>query len=159
MIDPEKPVKSTKHKRDIVNFSRHFDFVPITFHPFASAYSTPKEIQAAFDFLHKNIRKPIAISETAQIAQSVPLKDITLVSNQEIQKNYLDILFKNAKKKRYLYISYWAHRDCDALVETFPAALQELGKIIKDTGLIDENGNHRPSFNLWKNEFSKTYKK
>ena len=159
LINPDKQLKETKHKRDIINFSRHFDFVPITFHPFMSAYSSPKEIQAAFDFLHKNIRKPIAIAETAQIAQSVQLKDITLVSNQEIQKSYINTLFKNAKKKRYLYISYWAYRDCDALVATLPPGIKESAMVIKDTGLVDEKGNHRPAFNSWKNEFNKAYRK
>ena len=159
LVNPEKNVKESKYKRDIVNFSRHFNFLPITFHPFISAYSTEKEYQKAFDYLHKSIRKPIAISETAQIAASVTLPTITLVSNQEIQNNFLEVLFKNAHRKKYLYVSYWAHRDCDAMIAAHPVAFGDFGKILKDTGLVDEKGNHRPSFNTWKSELSKTFRK
>ena len=159
LINPEKEVKKTKYKRDIINFSRHFDFFPVTLHPFGLAYSTEKEYQSAFDFLHKSVRKPIAIAATSQISQSVALEEITLQSSQQIQNDYLKILFKNARKKRYLYVSYWMHRDCDALLKYLPPAAQQSVNIIKDAGLVDENGNHRSAFNTWKAEFLRAYRK
>lgn len=158
LMNPEKPVKATKYKRDIINFARHFDFFPVTFHPYAAVRSTAKEYQEAFDFLHKNVRQKIAIAETIQLAQSAPVKDIVLQSNLQVQKDYIDVLFKNATRKKYLFVSYWFHRDCDVMVSTLPPAAQESARIIKDAGLIDENANHRPAYNAWKNVFSKTYR-
>lgn len=160
LINPE--VKSlTEYRRKISLFTRGFDFFGVSFYPHFLAYKTEKQFQSAFDYLHKFTRKPIAFTETANIAETVnlPKYKIVLESTPLAQKEYLQTLFKNAQKKDYMFISWWAHRDCDRLVDIFPAHVRDLGRIFQDTGIVDEEGRERPSYDVWQKEFKKKYKR
>jgi len=70
-------------------------------------------------------------------------------------KEYLETLAWNAYKQNYEFIIWWAHRDYDELWNTFPEDVKDLGKLWKDTGLLDENGNKRHSFESWQSLFQK----
>lgn len=160
LINPE--VKTpTEYRRKISSFTRGFDFFGVSFYPHFLAYKTEKQFQSAFDYLHKFTRKPIAFTETANIAETVdiPKYKIVLESTPAAQKDYLETLFTNAHKKQYLFVSWWAHRDCDKLVDIFPAQVRDLGRIFQDTGIVDEEGRQRPSYKVWQNEFRKSYKR
>lgn len=160
LINPD--VKSpTEYRRKISSFTKKQDFCGVSFYPHFAGYRTEKQFQSAFDFLHKFTRKPIAITETANIAEPVdiPTFKIKLESNPTEQKNYLEVLFKNAHKKKYKFISYWAHRDCDKLIEIFPAGVKEIAKIFRDTGLLDEEGRSRPALKVWLDEKKKKLNK
>jgi hypothetical protein len=57
--------------------------------------------------------------------------------------------------KDYEFIIWWAHRDFDALWETFPPELRDLGQLWRDTGLLDESGNERQAFLLWSEQLNR----
>jgi hypothetical protein len=140
---------------DIVNHINQMDFASISFYPFFKNQRTPEEFQQTFDFLHSRINKPIAFVESSHLAEnlSVPNLNIAIAGNDVEQNSYLETLLTNAQEQDYEFIIWWAHRDYDALWETFPEELQDLGKLWRDTGLLDENGNERLSYNTWSTIF------
>lgn len=136
---------------EIMSYMNQMDFVSISFYPFFKNLKTREEFQKVFDFLHNNIQKPIAIVETSHIAEDliVPNLNVSINGNQVEQNVYLETLLTNAEEQDYSFIIWWAHKDYDALWQTFPQEVQDIGKLWRDTGLINEVGNERLSLTTW----------
>ncbi len=139
------------YMEEITEFVNELDFVAISFYPFLKDLHQEDDFQQALDFVHARVRKPIAFVETAHNAADISLPSLNLFIQGTPceQKAYLETLFLNANKQDYAFIIWWAHRDYDALISSFPPELMDLGKIWRDTGLMDENGNARPAFEVW----------
>lgn len=142
---------------EIKTYAEQFDFVAISFYPFFKDLHKRKQFQKAFDFLHENTSKPIAFVETSHLANdlSIPAFELNLKSNEKEQNEYLETLLINANNHNYEFVTWWAHRDYDALWETFPDDVKDLGKIWKDTGLLEGDGSQRTSYDTWKKIFLK----
>ncbi len=142
---------------EMINYMNQMDFVSISFYPFFKNQSTKSDFQQTFDFLHSNINKPIAFVETTHIAEnlSVPNLNISINGNECEQNDYLETLFTNAQVQNYEFIIWWVHRDYDALWETFPTEIKDVGKLWRDTGLLDENGGERLTYLTWENVLNK----
>lgn len=136
---------------EIDNYINLHDFVGVSYYPFFKGQKQQNEFQLAFDFLHSKTNQPIAFTETAHLAEDLTVEsyNLNIRSNTCEQKEYLETLMLNASQENYLFITWWAHRDFDALWETFPDELKDLGKLWRDTGIIDEDGNERPAFETW----------
>ncbi len=132
-------------------------FAAISFYPFFKQLHTKNEFQDAFDFLHSKVNIPIAFAETNHLAEDLVVNGLSLniTSDENEQEAYLEALLLNAHEKNYQFIIWWAHRDYDALWETFPAEIKDLGQLWRDTGLLDEDGKERKSMKLWENIFAK----
>lgn len=137
--------------------NQHADFAAISFYPFFKGIHAKNEFQQAFDFLHSHVNIPIAFVETTHIAETLEISSIDLIIKSDVceQKEYLETLLLNAYSKDYEFIIWWAFRDFDELWKTFPDEYKDLGKLWRDTGLLDENGNERPSYDIWKSIFNK----
>lgn len=137
---------------EVVNYANQMDFAAISYYPFFKGQHSKAEFQLAFDFLHSKITKPIAFVETSHIAEnlSIPAFNFSSKSDECEQNAYLETLLENAQKQDYEFVIWWAHRDFDELWETFPEELKDLGKLWRDTGLLDENGKERVAYSTWK---------
>ncbi|MFK8044770.1 MAG: hypothetical protein AB8B72_04705 [Crocinitomicaceae bacterium] len=133
------------------------DFTAISFYPFFKGLNSKNDFQKAFDFLHSKTSLPVAFVETNHIAEDLVVDGLNLniESNEKEQNEYLEALLINAHTKNYKFIIWWAHRDYDALWETFPNEVKDLGKIWRDTGLQDEDGNDRASLKTWRQILAK----
>ena len=133
------------------------DFVAVSFYPFFKGQHTKEEFQQAFNFLHDKVNKPIAFVETTHIAEdlSVPAFDLFIEGDECEQNAYLEILLANAQKENYEFVIWWAYKDFDSLWQTFPDEVKDVGKLWRDTGLIDENGNERKGYLTWRKAFNK----
>jgi hypothetical protein len=136
---------------EITNHINQNDFVAISFYPFLKNLSSKTEFQKALDFIHANTLHPVAFVETAHIAENlvIPNLNVSIVGDETEQNEYLETLIENAGTQDYEFIIWWAHRDYDALWQTFPEEVKDLGQIWRDTGLLDENGTERPAFSTW----------
>ena len=137
---------------EMIDYMNQMDFVSISFYPFFKNQHTSTDFQQTFDFLNSRINKPIAFVETGNLAEdlSVPNLNISITGNQCEQNIYLETLFTNAQVENYEFVIWWTHRDYDALWETFPIEIKGLGKLWRDTGLLDENGTERMAYLTWK---------
>jgi hypothetical protein len=131
------------------------DFAAISFYPFFKNLQTQQEFQEAFDFMHERVNVPISFAETAHIAENLVVLNLNLSipGSESEQELYLKTLLNNAQTQNYEFIIWWAHRDYDALWETFPPELQDVGQLWRDSGLLDEDGNERVSAQTWKMRF------
>lgn len=135
----------------ITNFINQQDFAAISFYPFFVGLHTTADFQKAFDFLHERVTVPIAFVETNHLAEDliIPNLSVNISSDVTEQMDYLSTLLNNAEAESYPFVIWWAHRDYDALWETFPEEVKDVGLIWRDTGLLDENGTERPAYQKW----------
>lgn len=136
---------------EMKSYILHSDFAAISFYPFMKGLRTKNEFQQAFDFLHAQTNKPFAFVETCHLAEDLSIEnfDLFIESNECDQNLYLETLLENAQQKDYEFVIWWAHRDYDALWETFPSEVKDIGKLWKDTGLLNESGTERVGYNTW----------
>ncbi len=132
--------------------NQNLDFAAISFFPFLRDRHTRGEFQEEFDFLHSEVKIPISFVETAHLAESLEISSFNLSIKGDFaeQKIYLETLFLNACNQDYIFVIWWAHRDFDKLWATFPPEIKDIGKLWRDTGLLDENGGKRPAYRVWK---------
>lgn len=147
--DVDDPAAFQSELSDYVN--QHHDFTAISFYPFFRNLHTAIDFQGALDFLHERTNKPIAFVETTHLAEDliIPNLSTNISSDHCEQRTYLEMLLNNAQIQDYEFVIWWAHRDYDALWETFPDEVKDLGQVWRDTGLLDEDGNERPVYDTW----------
>ena len=140
---------------DYIN--QNMDFAAISFYPFFKNQHTKAEFQETFNFLHSVIGIPIAFVETTHLAENLEISslDLNITSDVCEQQAYLETLILNAYSHDYQFIIWWAYRDYDELWATFPPDVQDIGKVWRDTGLLDEDGEERPSYDVWELVFNK----
>lgn len=138
---------------EVVSYVNTLDFVAVSYYPFIHGRFSDQEIQASFDFLHENITAPIAFVETAQIAEDLEIPDLSLPADECTQKDYVQLLLSNADANDYEFVIWWTHKDYDELWETFPDEVKPLGKLWRDTGLINEKDQTRPGLREWEAVF------
>ncbi|SRR6056297_595502 len=146
---------ATEYIDEIISHMNQMDFVAISFYPFLNNQNSVNDYQQTFDFLHNRINIPIAFVETCHLAENllVPNLNVSISGNEVEQNSYLKTLLTNAKEQNYEFVIWWTHRDYDALWETFPPEVKDIGKLWRDTGLLDEDGNERVSYTTWKTSF------
>lgn len=156
LYDPDV-ADPTAYINEMVNYMNQMDYVSISFYPFFKNLHSQTDFQQAFDFLHSRITKPIAVAETSHLAEhlSVPNLNLSIEGNECEQNTYLETLMTNAQDKGYEFVIWWAHRDYDTLWETFPDEVKDIGKLWRDTGLLDEAGKERVAHQTWKSVYNK----
>ncbi|MCW9714554.1 glycosyl hydrolase 53 family protein [Aliifodinibius salicampi] len=151
-FNPEVPDPSAFISEISSYINQNLDYAAISFYPFFKGLRTKSDFQQPFDFLHNQTTQSIAFVETTHLAEDLTVEafDVNIPSNACEQKDYLEELLNNAYNKNYEFVIWWAHRDYDELWATFPDEVKDIGKLWRDTGLLDEDGNQRPAYKTWK---------
>lgn len=146
-----------RQQDEIRDFLQLLDVVGISYYPFMAGQSErPIEI---LDWVRKFTDKPLAITETGYPAETITLKsyNVTISSNPAKQTTYFETLLDRAIRDDYLFVIAFLYRDYDALWEKIKSTAPEAFIVWKDCGLIDEQGNRRPAYDVWKRYFSTKY--
>jgi hypothetical protein len=97
--------------------------------------------------------KPLAFAETGYIAESlmIPAFNLSKQGNQQWQNDYLQLILELCHKKQAKLLVWFCHKDYDAGNARLRSLglYQDLFGLWEDTGLTDENGNHRKAFDTW----------
>jgi hypothetical protein len=103
--------------------------------------------------------KEYAIVETGWVAEdlSIPTASLNIFSNETKQDNYLKVMFEEANKINAKTILWFSSYDYDTLWANTLGS-DDISKLWKDSGLIDENFVERKSVQTWKSELAKTIK-
>lgn len=99
--------------------------------------------------------KPMAITETAWIAEDYPLGDpfnFTITGTADFQNAYPDKLFLEANDLDIEFIIWFSIVDYDAWQAVYG---NDVSRIWQDTGLYDENLDERPALATWRNWLSR----
>lgn len=133
------------------------DFVAVSFYPFfigESAEAALKWFLANFD----SFGKPYAMVETNDTGDrtELPKSKIVLNGSPEKQAAYLRTLLELAEQRRFRFVVLFIHQDYDRLWDAIKGSAPELFIAWRDCGLIDEAGNARPAFGVWRDYFRRT---
>jgi hypothetical protein len=140
------------YRKAIKSFVAEHDFFGVSFYPFFLGQHTSREFLEALAFLPKFSDKPIAITETGHPAEDLVAKKFKLnfPSTPKEQDDFINALLTRAQEDRYLFVVCFTWKDFDELWKNFPPEAQDLGRLWRDTGLVDENDKRRPAYATWK---------
>jgi hypothetical protein len=149
--------KLAEYQKAIREFIAGHDFCPVSFYPFFLGQHKPAEFDEAFKFLTTFTDKRIAIAETGHPAEDLAVKrwNLNFPATAAEQDDYVTTLLKRAQADRYLFVTWYASKDFDDLWATFPESVKDLGRLWRDTGLVDEKGKERPGLATWKKELGR----
>ncbi len=150
LLDPNVPGQAERWTR-MQTFVKSFDFVAVSYYPLLLGHKRAEEIDGVLMRLRLLTSKPLAFAETGQPAETLELPSHQLVFplTQADQSVAMNALFRFASRERCLFVIWWCHRDYDALWETFPADVKDIGRIWRDLGILDETGARRESYHVW----------
>ena len=139
--------------QELLKFS---DYVAMSTYPYLTASDFKRDANPALfpndwlkEFRDLAPEKPFAISETAFIAETIELEsvDIKAKGKEEWQRDYLQKLMVHANDMKAEFVIWFIYRDYDAIYDLNP---NDVFRIWRDTGLKDEAGRERESYELWK---------
>ncbi|MEW6195325.1 MAG: hypothetical protein AB1521_09230, partial [Bacteroidota bacterium] len=137
------------------NILPYTDYFAISLYPFLSKYLAESIPNDLFDLLFAMSSKPKCITETGYPAQVLSIEGGSIVFNgsPDKQKSYFEKMFTAANKYDVRFIVNFVLRDYDELWKDLGSP-DDITKVWRDTGLYDENGNVRPSYEVWKNKLN-----
>jgi uncharacterized protein (TIGR03067 family) len=127
------------------------DVVAVSYYPFMVADSDRLPaldwMTAQFD----EFQKPYAIVETNDAAERLPLPaaKVVIEGTPQKQEMYYQRLLRLAQERNFEFVISFIHQDYDALWDKIKLFSPELFIAWKDCGLLDEQGNARPAFQVW----------
>ncbi len=149
---------SANNTLQIVGFNNilpYTDYFAISLYPFLSKYLAESIPDDLFDLLFAMSSKPKCITETGYPAQVLSIEGGSIVFNgsPDKQKSYFEKMFTAADKYDMRFIINFVLRDYDELWKDLGSP-DDITKVWRDTGLYDENGNVRTSYEVWKNKLN-----
>jgi hypothetical protein len=138
----------------------HNDLVAVSYYPF---FMDDKDRHSALDWMTKEFdafKKPYAMVETNDAAEELtfPTSKITIHGTPQKQEAYYQKLLSLAKEKKFIFVVSFIHQDYDALWEKIKGNSPELFMAWRDCGLLDEAGQPRPAYGVWKSWFDRPLK-
>lgn len=131
------------------------DLVAVSYYPF---FVPDKDRLAALDWMTGQFdpfKKPYAIVETNDAAERLPLPKagVVIAGTPEKQAAYYRKLLALAQARDFVFVISFIHQDYDALWKKIESFSPELFMAWRDCGLLDEHGNSRPAYAVWKEYF------
>ena len=130
------------------------DLIGVSYYPF---FVDDNSRLTALDWLSKNFdkyKKPYAMVETNDAAQTTRFDSYTVLGTNQKQLQYYKRLFEVAQKKKFEFVIAFVHRDYDQMWDKIKGSSPEFFKAWMNCGFLDEQGNPRPSYQLWKDYFA-----
>lgn len=135
----------------------HSDYIAISTYPFLFYGDTTRDANPALfsdnwlnDFRNLDTSKPFAISETGFCAQDMVIENlgINVKGTEQWQAEYVDKLFEHSNDLDAEFVLWFVYRDYDLLYDN-TANPTDIMKVWRDNGVLDGDGNERPSYAKW----------
>ena len=132
------------------------DLVAVSYYPFLAGEPTEKAfawLTGKFD----RFERPYAMVETNDAGDRLvfPQSKYVIDGTPRKQAAYVRALLSLAEERRFVFVVLFIHRDYDALWDKIKATAPELFMAWRDCGLVDEQGNARPAYAVWREYFEK----
>lgn len=133
------------------------DYIAISTYPFLDYGDLERDANPSLfaddwllDFKNLDSSKPFAISETGFCAEdlNIPNLGVGVRATPKWQEMYLTKLFNQANSFDAEFVVWFVYRDYDLLYESTQNP-PDILKVWRDNGLLDGQGNHRPSYQIW----------
>lgn len=150
-----------KNKQELLEFTKLFlpytDMMAVSTYPFWQVDAPMQDANP--DLLYSDWliemrdlapNKPFAISETGYIADDLVMEElgVNLKADPLWQANYVQLLAERANRLNAEFVLWFVYRDYDLLYEATPDP-PLIFKVWRDNGLLDGDGNRRPSHGIW----------
>jgi hypothetical protein len=134
------------------------DFVAVSYYPFLAGEPADKALVWMTDKFDR-FGKPYAMVETNDAGDRLvfPQSKIVIDGTPEKQAAYVRTLLRLAEQRRFVFVVLFIHRDYDALWDRIKATSPELFMAWRDCGLVDEQGNARPAYAVWREYFERPF--
>jgi hypothetical protein len=144
-----------KQREAISQILPYTDYVAVSTYPYldqADPNKLRKDHFSKIAALAPN--KPFAVAETGYIAKDLDAFGLKVQGNEEWQNDYLKFLLNECNKLNAKFVIWFVPRDYEPFFQKIKAMkvgkqLEDLFKIWKDTGVLDEKGNKRKAFYTW----------
>jgi hypothetical protein len=132
------------------------DLVAVSYYPFLLGEPPQKALPWLIEKFDR-FGKPYAFVETNEAGDRLVLPQSKIVIDGTPQKQaaYLRMLLALAEQRRFEFVVLFIHRDYDALWDKIKATAPELFMAWRDCGLLDEQGNARPAYAIWREYFER----
>jgi hypothetical protein len=132
------------------------DFVAVSYYPFLAGVPADKALAWLTEKFDR-FGKPYAMVETNEAGDRLVLPQSKVVIDGTPQKQaaYVRTLLALAERRRFEFVVLFIHRDYDALWDKIKATAPELFMAWRDCGLVDEQGNARPAYAVWREYFER----
>ena len=132
------------------------DLVAVSYYPFLAGEPAEKALTWMTDKFDR-FGKPYAVVETNEAGDRLVLPQSKIVIDGTPQKQaaYVRTLLHSAEQRRFVFVVLFIHRDYDALWDKIKATAPELFMAWRDCGLVDEQGNARPAYAVWREYFER----
>ncbi len=133
------------------------DFIAISSYPFLDYGNLTRDANPDLfadlwlkEFRDLDSSKPFAISETGFCADDLVIENlgVNVKGKAEWQEAYMTKLFEQANTLDAEFLAWFVYRDYDLLYEA-TANPPDILKVWRDNGLLDGEGNQRPSHLVW----------
>jgi hypothetical protein len=142
----------SKQRQAALNVLEFSDMYAISFYPYLSNYLGDPYPANSFGELFSLSSKPLAIAETGYPAQSFTIDSngtpVVVESNAKKQESFVLDLLNSCTEGKAEFVIQFTIRDYDQLWEDL-GSKDDLTIAWRDTGLIDESANARPSLKVW----------
>jgi len=134
------------------------DLVAVSYYPFLAGESAEKAL-AWLTEKFDPFEKPYAMVETNEAGDRLvfPLSKYVIAGTPEKQAAYVRTLLALAEQRRFEFVVLFIHRDYDALWDKIKATAPELFMAWRDCGFLDEQGEARPAYKVWREYFEKPW--
>jgi len=127
------------------------DLVAVSFYPFLTGEPAEKALAWLTEKFDR-FEKPYAMVETNEAGDRLvfPQSKYVIQGTPQKQAAYLRTLLSLAEQRHFEFVVLFIHRDYDALWDQIKATAPELFIAWRDCGLLDEQGNARPAYAVWR---------
>ncbi|MBN1507539.1 MAG: hypothetical protein JW955_11875 [Sedimentisphaerales bacterium] len=134
------------------------DLVAVSYYPFLAGEPADQALAWMTDRFDR-FGKPYAMVETNDAGDRLvfPQSRIVIDGTPEKQAAYVRTLLRLAEQHRFVFVVLFIHRDYDALWDKIKATAPELFMAWRDCGLVDEQGNARPAYAVWREYFERPF--
>ena len=136
----------------------NLDYVGISFYPYMGQFyekiggielpQPPDQWRLPFDWLQANIKKPVAICETAYSSHDVELPEyqLNMPSSSKLQIQYIEELANTASKYDYLFTVFFLSVDYDVLMDKL--GIPEMA-LWRNTGFFNADLTPKPAWEAY----------
>ena len=132
------------------------DLVAVSYYPFLAGEPAEKAL-AWLTEKFDSFEKPYAMVETNEAGDRLvfPQSKYVIQGTPQKQAAYVRTLLSLAERRRFEFVVLFIHRDYDSLWDKIKATAPELFIAWRDCGLLDEQGNARPAYAVWREYFER----
>ena len=136
------------------------DFFALSIYPYMSALLTDSIPDDYFQVLDLISNKPMAITETGYLAESLTLdfgngNVLQFNGTDALQQQWIEFVLNQAQARDLRFVINFVNKDYDLLCQQINCV--DADRLWEDTGLIDENDRERPALASWDAVLNRRY--